>query len=332
MHTETRAPAPAEYVSALRDRIDRELQVLVLEREPRELYDPVRYILAGKGKRLRPILLMLAAGISGADEEDAFPAALATEVFHNFTLVHDDIMDNADERRGRPTVHVKWDESTAILTGDYLYALAYDLLTELRQGELRNILRAFNRMVVNLCEGQTLDKVFEGRHEVSVDDYFDMIYAKTAALIECAMEVGGYIGGAGDQEIEHLRSIGRHLGRAFQVQDDLLDLVANDERWGKSIGGDLEEGKKTYLLLRALELAEGDEHAWFARIVERPGLAPDEVDEARDRMRRLGVLVDAERTVEQHYAEALRELEALPESVSRNTLASLIDQMRQRGH
>ena len=329
MHTQTHI-SPAEYISALRQRIAAELEVLVQEQEPRELYDPVRYVLAAGGKRLRPALLVLTARIFGASENEAFPAAFATEVFHNFTLVHDDIMDNADERRGRPTVHVRWDESTAILTGDYLYALAYDLLTRLERGDLPRILRAFNRMVVHLCEGQTLDKVFENRDVVTVDEYFGMIYSKTGALIECAMEVGGYVGGADDEQIQQLRAIGRHLGRAFQIQDDLLDLTADDKRWGKTIGGDLEEGKKTYLLLRALERSEGDEHDWFMRIVRRPGLPLEEVGEATDRMRRLGVLEDAEQTVDHHYGEAQRRLNELPSSDSRETLFWLIDQMRVR--
>lgn len=316
----------------MRRQIDDALPQLVTDVDPPELYEPVQYVLNGGGKRLRPVLVMLAARISGASDREALPAALAVEVFHNFTLVHDDIMDHASERRGRPTVHVRWDDSTAILAGDYLHALSYDLLATLERGDLARIIRAFNRMVARLCEGQTLDKVFEQRRDVRVDDYFAMISAKTGALIECAMELGGHVGGADDDQIERLRTIGRDIGRAFQVQDDLLDLVAEDARWGKTIGGDLVEGKKTYLLLRALERAGTEERSWFQRIVDTPGLEPELVDEARERMEALGILEDAAQTVRDHSDGALKELEQLPASEAADALAWLITSMRRRDH
>ncbi len=319
-------------VAALRDRVDAALAALEMGAEPPELYEPVRYVLAGGGKRLRPVLLLLAAESYGAELARAMPAALAVEVFHNFTLVHDDIMDHAATRRGRATVHERWDEGTAILCGDYLMALAYDLLAQTRTSRFAEMHRAFHRMVVRLCEGQALDEAFETRAELTVADYLDMIDRKTGALLEAVLDLGALVGDAPETDRAVLRAVGRNVGRAFQIQDDLLDLTADHRDWGKVIGGDLMEGKKTYLLLRALERAEGEERAWFRRIVEAGGLPEGEVDEARARMERLGVLDDARAAVLRHSAVSLERLQTLPASPARDTLHWLIDRMRARLH
>lgn len=325
-------PRCAEHVDALRDQVNSALKQLVPETTPPELYDPVRYVLEGGGKRLRPVLLLLAAEAFGATTSAALPAAQAVEVFHNFTLVHDDIMDRAQERRGRPTVHVQWDTSTAILSGDYLLALSYDLLAQVPTTQLARLIRTYHQMVRRLCEGQTLDTVFENREGVSVEAYLDMIDGKTGALLRACLELGGLIGGAGERHLEALAAAGTHLGRAFQIQDDLLDLVADDDRWGKVIGGDLMEGKKTYLLLRALEQAEGPMYDWFARIVRDNGLPADLVPEARDRMASLGILQEARAAVEEHTLAAHGQLSALPGSQALDTLRWLIAKMRARVH
>ena len=324
----------AQHVSRLRAGVDEALPGLVEEREPAELYEPVRYVLAGQGKRFRPVLLLLAAEALGAEAEKALPAALAVEVFHNFTLVHDDIMDHAAERRGRPTVQVRWDESTAILCGDLLMALSYDLLARLEKGtpQLGAILHAYYGMVARLCEGQTLDKVFEARADVAVADYLRMIDRKTGALLQTSLELGGRVAGAAPHHLDALRQTGRHIGRAFQIQDDLLDLTADDARWGKTIGGDLIEGKKTFLLLRMLERAEGEERAWFRRIVQDGGLPEEGVPEARERMERLGVLGEAREAVARHSAAALACLEGLPQGPAVGTMRWLIGRMRARVH
>lgn len=321
-----------EHVGRLRRRIDEALAALVPERDPPELYEPVRYVLSGEGKRFRPLLLLLAAEAYGAAPERALPAALAVEVFHAFTLVHDDIMDHAPERRGRPTVHVRWDESTAILCGDYLMGLSYDLLARTETTRLAEVIRTFHEMVGHLCEGQTLDKVYEERAEVSVDDYLGMIDRKTGALLRASLELGGIVGGAGETGRGVLRALGAHLGRAFQIQDDLLDLVADHEQWGKVIGGDLREGKKTYLLLRALERAGDGDRAWFARIVTQRGLPEAEIPEARERMERSGVLEDAREAIRSHTALALRCLDDLPPSPAVETLRWLVLRMQARLH
>ena len=306
--------------------------------EPEVMYDPVRYVLASGGKRLRPVLLLLATRIFGGDEDDALPAALAVEIFHNFTLVHDDIMDSANERRGRPSVHAKWDESTAILCGDYLMGLSYALLAQAKPragapcwSPIEAIGR-FQDMLALLCEGQALDEAFEQRTDVSVQEYLSMIDRKTGALLQASLEIGGMLGGADEAHLEHLRTVGKHAGRAFQIRDDLLDLTAKDIRWGKVKGGDLIEGKRTYILLRAIEWTRGADRRWFERIIQEAGLPADQVDEARERMQRAGVIDEAQAAVRRHTGEALRATRHLPDVSSSETLCGLLQRMQERMH
>ncbi len=330
--TVTTTPKAAARVEQLREQVNQALPNLATNAEPPVLYDPVRYVLASQGKRIRPILLLLTADAFGTSPETALPASLAVEVFHNFTLVHDDIMDNADARRGQPTVHVEWDEGTAILTGDLLFALSYDLLAQVKEADLREMMQVYHTMVERLCRGQALDKAFEERADVTVDEYLDMIDCKTSALLEAAFELGGIIGGATMEQRTHLQQLGCHVGRAFQIQDDLLDLTADTDNWGKAVGGDLVEGKKTFIVLRALERAEGAEHAWFARIVNEGGLPPDDIPEARTRMDRLGIFDEARAAVDRHSEAAKQELSSLPSGSARETLRWLINQMQARLH
>jgi geranylgeranyl diphosphate synthase type II len=321
----------ADHVRFLTETVDHALATLYLPDEPASLYEPVRYVLNGGGKRLRPALLLLAAETFGVPAERAMPAALAVEVFHNFTLVHDDIMDHAEERRGRPTVHLVWDESTAILAGDLLMGMSYDLLAQTSTDRLADLVRVFHRMVVRLCEGQALDEQFEREDDVTVERYLDMIDRKTGALLEATLVIGGLIGGVGEDARLRLAEAGRAFGRAFQIQDDLLDLVADDDGWGKTIGGDLMEGKKTFLLLRALERAAGgDDHPWFRRIVTDGGLDASEIDEARRRMERLGVLDEARSEVLHHYDIGEQAVQALPAGRGRDGLLSIAGRMAQR--
>ncbi len=322
----------AEHVRELTEKLGAALRTLDVPAEPAELYDPVRYVLDGGGKRLRPVLVLLAAEAAGGSTERAMPAALAVEVFHNFTLVHDDIMDHAAERRGRPSVHVVWNESAAILAGDLMMGMSYELLASTPAADVGALVKRFYRMVVAVCEGQALDEAFEQRASVSLDEYLGMIYRKTGALIECALDLGARVAGA-DTDVQAALSVaGRELGLAFQIQDDLLDLIAEDATWGKTIGGDLIEAKKTYLLVRAIEKAEGGDRAWFEAIVENGGLAPHLVDEARERMRRLGVMDDAEAAVRRHSERGIASLRSLPDSFSRDTLIWLTDRLASRAN
>jgi geranylgeranyl diphosphate synthase type II len=325
------AEAAADHVAALRARVDDALPGLVADREPAVLYEPVRHVLEGGGKRVRPTVLLLVAEAFGVRPERALPAALAVEVFHNFTLVHDDIMDEADERRGRPTVHVKWDTGTAILVGDLLMGLSYDLLGQVDGADTEALYDVYHPMVEQLCMGQALDASFEEESDVSVDAYLEMIDGKTAALLAAAFELGALLGGAPPADRRNVREAGRLVGRAFQVQDDLLDLTADGDEWGKAVGGDLVTGKKTFLTLRALERADGEEHDWFARLTDG-GLPPADVPEARDRMERLGVFSDARAAVERYTEEARDRLRVLPDGRATDTLHWLLDEMEARSH
>ncbi|PQJ33506.1 polyprenyl synthetase [Salinibacter sp. 10B] len=324
--------SPSDHVATLRSQVEKALGSVVANREPAVLYDPVEYVLEGGGKRVRPTLLLLVAEAYGRSPASALPAALAVEVFHNFTLVHDDIMDEAQERRGRPTVHEKWDVGTAILTGDLLMGLSYELLGDVPEVPDDALYEVYHPMVEKLCSGQALDASFEGQAEVSVDAYLDMIDGKTAALLSACFELGAVVGGSAPEHQTQLRTAGRLVGRAFQIQDDLLDLTADGEEWGKAVGGDLVTGKKTYLTLRALERAEGSEYDWFARLIHDGGLPPGDVEEARARMDRLGVFEEARAEVTRYSAQARNHLTVLPSGQARETLGWLIDEMEARSH
>ena len=223
--------------------------------EPEKLYAPIRYSLSGGGKRLRPMLLMLAAGIFSDRTAQALPAASAVEVFHNFTLLHDDIMDNAAVRRGKPSVYAKWGQSVAILSGDAMMICAYRLLGEVPGDKLPQILTTFNTMALEVCEGQQYDMDFERKQKVSVVEYMHMIELKTSVLLAGAVTIGAILGGASEEDCRKLHRFAIELGLAFQLQDDLLDSYG-DERLGKAIGGDILEGKQTYLMITAMSRAD----------------------------------------------------------------------------
>ena len=320
----------AERVSQLRARLDEVLPSLVEGREPSSLYDAVEHVLRAGGKRVRPILLLLVAESYGSSVDRALPAALAVEVFHNFTLVHDDLMDDDEERRGGPTVHAKWDAGTAVLTGDFLMGLSYDLLGRVEGADLDALYSVYHPMVEALCAGQALDASFETDEAVSVEAYLDMIDRKTGALLAAAFELGGVVGGASDRDREQLQAAGRLVGRAFQIQDDLLDVTADDEAWGRGTGGDLVAGKKTFVTLRALERAEGAEYEWFARLVTNEGLPPEDVSEARERMEALGVFNEARDAVATYTERAHERLGTVPDTSAAETLHWLLDQMQAR--
>ena len=320
----------ADFVVRLGGDVTEALGRLVAHADPEVLYDPVRYVIAGEGKHIRPVLLLLSAGLFGVDTAHAMPAALAVELTHDFALVHDDIMDNADSRRGRASVHVRWDEDIAILCGDVLLSMSFDLVARTSSPHVPLMVRMFAAMVAALCEGQALDKAFEKRKQVTPAQYLDMIDRKTGALVSAALELGGMIGGASSTQREALWSMGREAGRAFQIQDDLLDLVAEDVHWGKPIGGDLMEGKKTFLLLEALARSAGGDYAFFSRIRRGAGLPPEEIPEARSRLEGLGVIELARERVRRHSAAAAAYVEHLPRGVAASALAWTIHDMAAR--
>lgn len=225
---------------------------------PVELYEPIRYLMSLGGKRLRPLMTLMSTALFTDDWQKAVKPASAVEVFHNFTLMHDDIMDKAPLRRGKVTVHEKWNENIAILSGDVMLVQAYELLMFVDDDKFKKALKRFNRTAAEVCEGQQLDMNFENRENVSEEEYLEMIKLKTSVLLGFALELGGIIGGASDKSCDLLYEIGLNVGLGFQLKDDLLDVYGDPEKFGKQVGGDIISNKKTFMLIEALEKAEGE--------------------------------------------------------------------------
>ncbi len=225
---------------------------------PVELYEPIRYLMALGGKRMRPLMTLMATALFTDDWQKAIRPATAVEVFHNFTLMHDDIMDKAPIRRGKPTVHEKWNDNIAILSGDVMLVQAYELLMDIEDKKFKKALTRFNRTAAEVCEGQQLDMNFENRTTVSEEEYLEMIKLKTSVLLGFALELGGIIGGASDKSCTLLYEIGLNIGLGFQLKDDLLDVYGDPEKFGKQVGGDIISNKKTFMLIEAIEKASGE--------------------------------------------------------------------------
>ena len=239
----------------LKKDVEQWLQELNYKRQPQELYTPIEYSLSLGGKRIRPVLCLAACTLFSDDYERAKPAALALEIFHNFTLLHDDVMDHADIRRNKPTVCAKWNSNVAILSGDAMLIDAYQTISQVDSPAFSLILNTFTQTAKEVCEGQQYDMDFENTNDVTVEQYMEMIRLKTAVLIAASIKIGALIGGATDAETEILYNFGINMGLAFQLQDDLLDTYGNEATFGKAIGGDIVENKKTFLLISALENA-----------------------------------------------------------------------------
>ncbi|QMW02565.1 polyprenyl synthetase family protein [Spirosoma foliorum] len=245
---------PAIFVDALQQ----ELQSIQYGQDPPELYDPIRYIMNLGGKRMRPLLTLMSTYLFTDDWQKAVRPALGVEVFHNFTLMHDDIMDQAPLRRGHPTVHEKWDGNTAILSGDVMLVNAYQLLLSIEADKLKPALERFSRTAAEVCEGQQMDMNFETRWDVTEAEYVDMIRLKTSVLLGYALELGGLIAGADTETTRHLYEGGMNIGVGFQLKDDLLDVYGDPIKFGKQVGGDIIANKKTFLLIEALQQAKGE--------------------------------------------------------------------------
>ena len=310
--------------------VDRQLRLSPGKREPSSLYVPVSYVLSGGGKRIRPLLVLLASEAVGGRARQALHAAVAVEILHNFTLVHDDIMDHASSRRGRPTVHTRWDENVAILVGDELVALAYRELLKTRSPLIARVADVFTEGVVEVCEGQVYDKEFEARNDVSLREYLLMIDKKTGKMVSVASEMGAIIGGGNEREIRALRSYGFYIGRAFQIQDDLLDVIADEKEFGKSIGGDIVEGKKTYLLIRAYERARGADKKLLRRIINEGGTSRRNIPAVREIYERCGAIAQAKAAVSQNIRRANSELARLRRSGSVDMLLWFSDMLLYR--
>ncbi len=304
--------------------VNAEIGKLDWSREPQGLYEPIGYTLAAGGKRVRPQLALLATKLFGGNEEDVLPAALALEVFHNFTLLHDDVMDKAQVRRGRPTVHVKWNANTAILSGDQMMIEAYKLLSQVPENKLATTLRLFNQMATEICEGQQYDVDFESREDVTIPEYMEMIRLKTSVLLATALKIGAYIAGATEEQQEQIYNYGIHLGLAFQIQDDMLDCYGDQATFGKAIGGDIAENKKTYLWLTAAQKGAIDELA----------MREESMTQRFERILaiydRLGVKAAAQEAIRLQTNQAINCLDALPQNQYTDQLRAMAHKLEER--
>ena len=321
--------------------INKEIESLNWDKEPKGLYEPIGYALASGGKRVRPTLALMAAEVivnggllNGDAIEQTVPAALALEVFHNFTLLHDDVMDRAEIRRGRPTVHVKWNDNTAILSGDQMLIEAYKLLAEVPadvpDDKLPQVLKWFNEMATGICEGQQMDVDFEHMSQVTLDDYMKMIELKTSVLLANAMRIGGYIAGATPVQQEALYQYGLHIGLAFQVQDDILDVYGDPKTFGKAIGGDICCNKKTALLITALENADAESKAELLQWIMATDRNEEKIAAVTEIYNRLGVRQTCEAIMEEHTALALAQLDKLPQNDTTERLRVMAEQLVMR--
>ncbi|MBR6760214.1 MAG: polyprenyl synthetase family protein [Alistipes sp.] len=251
------------------------LAQLQLPEEPQRLYEPIIYSMSGGGKRLRPVLLLLCCEAFGGDSQEALPAAAAVEMFHNFTLLHDDIMDNAAVRRGKPSVQARWGENVAILSGDTMMIYSYRLMSQIPECKLARVMEIFTSMALQVCEGQQYDMDFEEQQKVSVPEYMQMIELKTAALLAGSAMIGAVLGYASEEDCRRIYRFAQELGLAFQLQDDLLDSYG-DERLGKKIGGDILEGKKTCLMLNAMSRASEEDREVLRHTYQDATLSDEE--------------------------------------------------------
>ena len=312
--------------------INNEIAKLNWKREPYGLYEPIEYTLAAGGKRVRPQLAMIACQMFGGKEEEVLPAALALEVFHNFTLLHDDVMDKADVRRGRATVHVKWNENTAILSGDQMLIEAYKMLAGVPADKLSNVLQLFNKMATEICEGQQYDVDFESQEQVAVEEYLKMIRLKTSVLLATALQIGGYIAGANEEQQEALYQFGINVGLGFQIQDDILDVWGDPETFGKAVGGDISCNKKTFVYLEAMKRL-GDEaignelQQWYSQVLEDN---TTKIAAVKEIFEQLDVRTACEKMVEDYTQKALALLNQLPQNAATEQLRQLANKLNTR--
>lgn len=317
-----------DYQAVLEERINK----LDFPDSPENLYDPLRYFLTLGGKRTRPTLTMLGCSLFGEPGLKAVNAALAVELFHNFTLIHDDIMDEAPLRRGKKTVHEKWNTNIGILSGDVLFVEAYEHLSRHESDVLPGLLRIFSRTAKEVCEGQQMDMDFESMDEVSIDAYIEMIRLKTSVLLGAALEMGATVAKASEQDTKLIYDFGVNIGLAFQMQDDLLDLYADPDKFGKQVGGDVIANKKTYLLLKAQELASKDQLKTLNNAMKNLE-GEQRIQEVRSIFDEIDVRTHAEQVKNKYYNRALKNMDAIDVSdENKSSLLSLAKFLMERDH
>lgn len=320
-----------DNVQRLLDLINEDIRSMDLEIEPSELYEPIRYILGLGGKRLRPLLALLSYSLFQKDPERIVGIVTGIEVFHNFTLMHDDIMDEAPLRRGKPTVHNKWNERIGILSGDVMLVKAYERLEQVDQDKVVQVLKAFNSCASEVCEGQQVDMSFEQMEQVSEEDYLEMIRQKTAVLLGFSMELGAILADAPEDQQNLLKKFGVNIGLGFQLKDDLLDVYGDQSKFGKQIGGDIISNKKTYLLTKAFELAYGrldqELRRWLAK---NDFIKEEKVKAVTAIYDQLGVKNQTESKINQYFLSAYEALDQLQQDQPLAELRTYADYLTHR--
>ena len=312
--------------------INRYIDEMPYNRQPASLYEPIRYILSLGGKRIRPTLMMLAYNLYQEDPESILPQACGLETYHNFTLLHDDLMDNADMRRGHPTVHVKWDANTAILSGDTMLLMAFKLMMQCPQEYLHAVLDVFTETTLEIDEGQQYDISFETRDDVREEEYIEMIRLKTSVLLACALKIGAILGGASASDAENLYKFGEQIGLAFQLQDDFLDVYGDPKVFGKAIGGDILCNKKTFMLINAFNKADEAQRKELEKWVNAVNPDPQQKIAAVTTLyNNIGVDRLAEERIRYYFDESRKYLAAVqvPEE-SKQELKAYTDKMMKR--
>jgi geranylgeranyl diphosphate synthase type II len=314
--------------------IEEGLSHIPLSGKPPELYEPIRYMLALGGKRMRPVLTLFGCDLFDGQTDLALPAALGLELFHNFTLVHDDIMDKAPLRRNKPTVHEKWDQSIGILSGDAMFVKACQQMCRVEPAHLVEVMRIFNETALFVCEGQQLDMNYEKQHKIRIQEYLKMIELKTAVLLAGSLKIGAVIGGAKAEDANALYEFGKHLGIAFQLQDDILDVYGDAGIFGKQTGGDIISNKKTFLLLKAIEVSERMPYKReeLLQWINAPHFDPkDKVEAVTEIYNFLNIRSLARAEMETHYQKGLKLLNDIPVSEEKKlTLKQLADSLMVR--
>ena len=316
----------------LLDKVNAHIEQLDYAHEPMNLYEPVKYILSLGGKRIRPAMMLMAYNMYRDDVEKILDPALALEIYHNFTLLHDDLMDHADVRRGKPTVHKRWDANTAILSGDVMLSLADIYMSRVDDACFREVMATFHKTSIEIAEGQQYDMDFETRTDVTEAEYIEMIRLKTSVLLACALKIGAILGGATKEDAEHLYRLGECIGLAFQLRDDYLDVYGDPKVFGKKIGGDILCNKKTYLYINALRLANKEQRAVLDYWAAATDINPEEkIAAVSDIYNKVG-LPEMSRAIEEHYYSlAKAELEALSVSKEqKSVLAQFMAMLMER--
>ncbi|MGP1536293.1 polyprenyl synthetase family protein [Bacteroides heparinolyticus] len=298
--------------STLLERINAHISALQFTRTPQGLYTPIAYVLSMGGKRIRPVLMLMAYNLYREDITRIFAPATGIEVYHNYTLLHDDLMDRADRRRGKDTVHRVWGDNTAILSGDAMLVMAYQFMAQCPEENLKEVMELFSRTALEICEGQQLDMEFERRKDVTEEEYLEMIRLKTSVLLAASLKIGALLGGASVEDAEYLYDFGMNLGVAFQLKDDFLDVYGDAAVFGKNIGGDILCNKKTYMLIKAFEHADDEQcrqlNAWVDAISFSPA---EKIAAVTDLYNKIGVRELCEQKMKEYSERAMKSLAAV---------------------